>query len=145
MAAIAPRVALVLMLAFAARADQSAAALEQINHIASALSDGNPADAMAPFDKSLPQYEMLRNYFSGLTDAYQLSNEATISDEQDGENETKLTLEWTMTLTEPATSLSRHRTGEIQVRLVLRNGKWKIVELSPIDFFNPQRNDQQKH
>ncbi|MGA8028510.1 MAG: hypothetical protein WB992_15305 [Bryobacteraceae bacterium] len=131
--------ALFLLLACSARADQAAAVLEQINHVARALSDGNPADAMTPFDKSLPQYETLRNYFSGLTDAYQLTNEATVTDEQDAENETKLKLQWTMTLTEPSTSLSRQRTGEIQVRLLLKNGKWKIIELSPIDFFNPQQ------
>jgi hypothetical protein len=33
---------------------------------------------------------------------------------------------------------TQRRSGEIHVRLALQDGKWKIVDFSPIDLFNPQ-------
>lgn len=120
------------------RADRAADVLAQLNHVATALTDGNGLDAMSPFDKSFPDYQKLSNYFDGLTSSFQLVNEAKIADEQDTDTETKLTVDWTLTLTDLATGHSEQRTGEIDVRLILKDGKWKIVGFSPIDLFNPQ-------
>src|SRR5581483_1641411 len=93
MAVIGHNLALVLLLASSGLADQASEALERLNYVATALSDNNPADAMVPFDKSLPEYEKLRRYFAGLTDGFQLTNEATVTDEEHSEGETKLTLQ----------------------------------------------------
>lgn len=133
--------AAVTMLALAGPifADRAADVRSQMAHIATALTDGNPSDAMAPFDKSFSNYEQLRNYFGGLTSSYQLLNEVDVTDEQDTDDETKLTVNWTLTMTDVATSFAARRSAEINVRLVQEGGKWKIVDFSPIEVFNPQQ------
>jgi hypothetical protein len=119
-------------------ADRPPSALEAINHVATALAGDNAADAMTPFDRSFTKYAKLRDYFSGLTDGSQLVNEVEVIDEQDSGTESNLTFEWTLTLTNKTTLQTERRTGEIHVRLKLEGGKWKIVDFSPIDLFNPQ-------
>ena len=139
MAAIAPSALLLFTAAtFLVRADQAHDVLDQIHHVATALSDGNAADAMTPFDKSFRDYDKLRDYFDALTRAFTITNEADVTDEQDAPNETKLTLQWSLTLTNAATGLSSPRGREVKARLVLKNGKWKILDFEPIDLFDPQ-------
>ncbi|MGH9583916.1 MAG: hypothetical protein ACRD4O_13370 [Bryobacteraceae bacterium] len=140
MAVIAPRVVAALaaaLLAVALRADQTSDALAEVNRVATALSANNPAEAIAQFDQSYPDYDKLKNYFIGLTGAYTITNEATILDERDSPGVAILTLDWTLTLTQPNTSLSKQRTSKVQVRVVRKKRKWKIVSFSPIEIFNP--------
>jgi hypothetical protein len=110
----------------------------QVSYVASALTAGNPADAMTPFDKSFSGYEKLRSYFSGLTGAFQLTNQLEVTEEQDSPDEATLTLEWTLTLTDPQTGYARNREATIHARLVPKSGTWKIVEFSPIELFDPR-------
>ncbi|MFL6446254.1 MAG: hypothetical protein ACJ746_00910 [Bryobacteraceae bacterium] len=123
----------------ALRADRPEDIRSQVVYVASALSGGNPSDAVGPIDKSFKDFEKLRNYFAALTRAYQITSEVDIKDEDDREADTKLTLTWRLTLTDPTTNLSSQRNGDIDLTLVQKEGKWKIVELSPVEFFNPQR------
>jgi hypothetical protein len=121
------------------RADRPEDIRAQVVYVASALSGGNPADALGPIDKSFKDYGKLRDYFTGLTQAYQVASEVEIKDEDDRESDTKLQVTWELTLTDPATSTSNQRSADINLTLVQKEGKWKIVDLSPADFFNPQR------
>ena len=137
MAAIARRILLAAVVSAAAlAADQAHDVLRAINHVATALTGGNPADAMIPFDKSCPNYTSLQDDFIGLTDGYQLSNEADVTDEADSPTETTLTLQWTLSLENKSTGENLTRKAEIHVRLRNESGKWKIVGFSPADFFN---------
>jgi hypothetical protein len=108
-------------------------------YIASALSGGNPSDALAPVDESFKEYGRLRDYFAALTRAYQVASEVDITDEDDREKETKLQVTWRLTLTDPETNTSSQRSANMNLTLVQKGGKWKIADLSPVDFFNPQR------
>jgi len=110
----------------------------RVSYVASALTAGNTADAMSPFDKSFPAYEKLRGYFSGLTGAFQLTSQLEVTEEQDSSEEATLTLEWTLTLTDAQTGYTTNRNATIHVRLVPKRGKWKIVEFSPIELFDPR-------
>ena len=94
---------------------------------------------MTPFDKSFPKYEKLSDYFVGLASAFQIDNEVSVTDEEDTDTETKLTVNWTLTLTNLVTNYTERRTADINVRLVLKSGTWKIVDFTPIDMFNPQQ------
>lgn len=125
-------------------ADQSHDVLAKINYVAAALAAGNPIDAMTPFDRSFANYVKLRDYFSGLTDSSQLVNEVDVTDEQDSETESNVTADWTLTLTNKTTLQTERRTGEIHIRLTLQNGKWKIVDFSPLELFNPQWKQESK-
>jgi hypothetical protein len=110
----------------------------QVSYVASALTAGNAADAMSPFDKSFADYEKLRGYFSGLTSAFQLTNQLEVTEEQDSDGQATLTLEWTLTLTDAQTGYTTNRNATIHARLVPTGGKWKIVEFSPIELFDPR-------
>ncbi|MBV9674799.1 MAG: hypothetical protein JO185_00580 [Acidobacteriaceae bacterium] len=125
------------------RADREADVRAQITYVASALGSGNPSDALSPFDKSYKDYGKLRDYFQALTNGFDVTSEVEILDEQDEEGETKLLVNWTLTLsnsraaTDLTASTSEHRSANINIRLVPQKGKWKIVDFSPIGIFNP--------
>jgi hypothetical protein len=125
-------------LAIPVRADRTADVRGQVSHVGTALAAGNAADAMTPFDKSFANYEKLSNYFQGLT-AFQVESEIEFVDEQDTDMDIKLVVNWTLTLTDLGTDATERRTSDIDVRLVLTDGKWKIVEFSPLTIFNPQQ------
>ncbi|SRR5579883_1966540 len=127
----------IAQLVFLSRAGESSAALAQINRVAESLSENNPAEAMAPFDTSYPDYEKLQNYFDGLTAAYQITSEATVLDQEESPSTVKFTLQWTITLTQTNTPLYKQRTSKIEAILVKKQGKWRIVKFSPIEIFDP--------
>jgi hypothetical protein len=120
------------------KADRPTSVLATINHVATALAGDSASDAMTAFEKSFPKYANLRDYFSGLTDSSQLINEVDVIEQQDSDNQSNVTVEWTLTLTNKTTLQTERRTGEIHIRLKLDGQKWKIVDLAPIDLFNPQ-------
>ncbi len=136
-------VAAILLLAslFApsASSDQASDIRTVLEHVTTGLVDGNPADAMKPFDSAFRSYDKLRDYFDGLTNGYQLTNEVNVVDERDASDQVELTVNWTITLghlTNPG--VQNTRQSKIQIRMVRKKHGWKIVEFSPIDLFNPQ-------
>jgi hypothetical protein len=148
MAAIARsfvRVALPVIFGAAALASQESDVLEPINRISTALADGNPSDAIAAFDRSFAGYDRLRDYFKALTSSFSIVNEASVVDEEDAREETKLTLQWTLTLTNLTTNQTDSRSSEVEVRMLLKDGRWKIVDFSPIDMFDPQAKHSEQY
>ncbi len=142
MAAIEPsRRLFVLMIlgALSLSAQQSRAIREQVAHVASGLSAGHPEEAMDPFDKSFEGYAKLRDYFTALTDSYTIINEMDITDEEIDKHEATLTMHWTLTLQNPTTGLSESREQEVTVKLTMKKYDWRIVDFSPIEFFNPDQ------
>jgi hypothetical protein len=119
-------------------AAQTGSAREQLGYVAAALTAGNPADAMTPFDKTFGGYEKLRDRFAALTSAFQLASALETADGQVSTDETTLSVNWTLTLTDPRTGYAQNRSATINVRLVLKKGKWKIVEFAPLELFDPQ-------
>jgi hypothetical protein len=119
-------------------AQRSKAIYEQVGYVASALTAGNAADAMTPFDKSLEGYDRLRDYFSALAAAYQVVNQIQIMDEDINREEATLTVHWELTLSDAGNGLSQTREDNITVKLSLRKYKWRITGFSPLEFFNPQ-------
>lgn len=117
--------------------DQSSDAREVLSSVATALSTGNPSQALEPFDKSCATYDTLSDYFNGLTNAFQIRNEIDVVDETDTPTEMKLTVRWAMTLQNRTTSLTQDRSAEIHVRLVKKGKQWKIAEFAPIESFRP--------
>ena len=105
--------------------------------MAEGLASGNPSDALTPFDKSAATYNTLENEFIGLTEAYLITSEADVLDEEDSADESKLTLRWVLTLTGKQSDENNRKSAEVHVRLHLQKGKWKIVEFSPVDLFTP--------
>jgi hypothetical protein len=50
-----------------------------------------------------------------------------------------LTIHWTLTLQDPATGLSESRAQDLTVKLTMAKYDWRIVDLSPVEFFNPDQ------
>ena len=118
--------------------------LSRINYVATALSDGNASDAMTPFDKSFANYSKLLNYFAGLTGGWQVFSDVDVLDRQDTDSGSTLTVDWTITLTNQSTFETERRRGQVRAVLAREKGKWKIVDFSPVDLFNPQSKQQPK-
>ena len=127
------------------RAGDSTDARAQVSHIATALSEGNLASAMTPIDKSYTNYDTLRDYFSGLTAAFQIVNGINISDEEDENGQIKLSVHWDMTLTDLQTNYTENRAADLEIKLARVKNKWKIVDIEPIDVFNPARTRPAPH
>jgi hypothetical protein len=115
----------------------SSDARAQVAAVAEALTSGDAAEAMSHFSKSFADYEKLRRFFEGLT-AFQIENQLEITDEEDMANGVSMTITWDITLTDLGSDRSRRRTGEIHVKLLPVESKWRIAEFSPLDIFNPQ-------
>jgi hypothetical protein len=115
----------------------SSNARAQVAAVAEALSSGDAADAMTHFSRSLPDYDKVRRYFEGLS-AFQIENQLNITEEDDSEKCVGLTITWDITLTDFGTDRSTRRTGEIHVKLAPTDSKWRIVEFTPLEIFNPQ-------
>jgi hypothetical protein len=128
-----------LAICAAGHADDSTDAREQVSRIASALTEGNPSGAMMPFDKSYANYEKLRTYFSGLTTAFQIVNGIDVSDEEEEHDQIKLSVHWDMALIDLQTNYTENRAADLKIKLARVNSKWKIVDMEPVDFFNPAR------
>ena len=111
----------------------------QINYVAAALTAGNAADAMTPFSKSFSDYDKLASYFSGLTNAFNITNEIDFADEENTAEECRATIRWSLTLSDLQTTSLEQRSADLSVRLTREKGRWKIVELKPISIFNPSR------
>jgi hypothetical protein len=121
-----------------ARADQAADVRSTLEVVATALTSGNPAQAMMAFDKSYANYDKLSSYFGGLTSAFRIVNEIDVVDEEDTAAETKVTVHWTITLSDLGTNYTNRREGDVNARLILKDRKWKIVDFAPISIFDPQ-------
>ena len=133
------RLAIITLLAPAARPDQAQDIRARISQIATALTAGNPEEAMIPFDKSYPDYAKLSSYFAGLTSAFQVENEVSLTDEEDTPTESKVAIDWSLTLTDLGTNATIQRTATVMAKLARKGPEWKIIAFAPIEIFNPQQ------
>jgi hypothetical protein len=140
MAVIAPSrfAALFLALTCTLTAQQSKAIREQMAHVGTALSSGNPEEAMTPFDKSFDNYGKLADYFTALTNAYTLTNDVEITSEEISNQDATLTVHWIMTLSDLKSGLSEVRAQDLTLKLSLKKYDWRIVSIAPLEFFNPE-------
>ncbi len=136
---LAAQTVLLLAGATASPADQSADIRSRLSEIATSLTAGDPASAIAPFSKSFANYEKLRDYFDGLTNAFSIVNEVDVLDEADSKTKSVATISWAITLSNPQNNFNAQRSADIHVRFIRENGKWKIVEFSPIAIFDPSQ------
>ena len=126
-------------------ADRPSDVRARVNQVASALASGSASDAMSAFDKSCPDYDKIRQYFQGLGDSFDVSNQWEIEDEQDTHTETVLTIDWALTIADKTTDATENREAEITVKLKAADGKWKIVSFAPLDIFDPAIRNGAKH
>ena len=133
--------ALGLVLAGRLRADRGADVLRVLNQVANALDDGSATEALAPFDKSMPGYRQLEDYFIALTSEVSAHSDIDLVEEKDSETESEVVVRWILDLRDKVSNEGiDRRTKEVHVRLAPVKDKpeeLRIVALEPIDLFNP--------
>jgi hypothetical protein len=132
------RAVLLFACAAALAAQQSKAIYRQVAHVAGALTARDPNDAMTPFDKSFAAYDRLRDYFTALTNAYQMVNQIAVLDQNIAPAEATLTVNWELTMSDPANGLSETRSQDVVIKLSFLKDRWRIVDLSPLALFDPE-------
>lgn len=143
MAAIAPRLSVALCLAWfiisplPARADDSAEVHSVIADVATALSNGDAALAMAGFSKSYAGYDKLSADFDALSQAYYVESQIEFTDENVADAAATVTVHWAMTLTTRQSGFTKNRNSDITLKLARERKHWRIVEISPIAIFDP--------
>ncbi len=121
------------------QADQAADIRSQLSNIATSLTADNPAEAMSPFSKSYQNYDKLRDFFTGLTASFSIVNEVDVTAEEDSASQSLVTIKWAITLSSAGSNYNNQRSAEINARFVREKKKWKIVQFSPIDLFDPSQ------
>ena len=129
---------LLAIFALACQAQGNQDIRNRLSDISTALSSGNPSNAMEPFDKSFSGYQKLSDYFSALTAAYQVAAEVEVTDEQQTDDGIKLSVRWTLHLTDGGKN-TENRSADLTLQWARKKGKWQITDLTPLDLFNPQQ------
>lgn len=131
-------VALLFASSLPLRADRAADVRRQVTDVASALAGSDATGAMAPFDKSFADYDKLSQYFTALTNSFDVVSEIQIGDEEDTDQETTLKANWILQISDKVNTSDVRRAFDVVIHLKPVKGKWKIVSFNPIEMFNPQ-------
>jgi hypothetical protein len=122
-------------------ANDNVDALRILKQVATALDDGNPTGALIPFDKSMPGYGQLEDYFIALANEVSAHSDIDLIDQTGSETESKAVVRWILDLRDKTTNEEiERRVKEVHVRLAPAKDKpgiWRIFALEPIDLFNP--------
>jgi hypothetical protein len=102
--------------------------LDIVAGLASALSDGDAAAFMQPFDESMPEYDDLRRNVRALLAAGPASSSVELVEESD---KGRLRVNWRLDVS------GHRREREVTLQFATRGARLRIVALQPVDFFAP--------
>lgn len=117
-----------------------AAILDLFASMTSALSNENTAGFMAAFDKNMPEYDRLRTYIDGLIGEGEITSNIDPVKDQGDASRRSVDLDWTMRIRSRELSgpmVEREQT--IHAELVKQKKHWRIVSITPLDFFAPAK------
>lgn len=118
--------------------------VEMITNLANALSTVNAPKFMDAIDKSLPDYDKLKNDVAALMNQTEITSSVEIIKEEGDDTKRSVDLDWYLeirTLT-PDGPIERRREL-IHCELLRKDKKhWKIVSLKPLNFFAPASMDK---
>jgi hypothetical protein len=116
-----------------------AGALTEQNGTGVALVHGNVSKFMAEFSKDMPDYDTVKNNVTALVNAGEISSSILPLTEDAGETY-KIDLDWLLEIRNLEQDGPLIRRREV-VHLELRKEKkhWKVVALTPLDFFAPAK------
>ena len=133
------RVLLLVPLAACCRAaDAAREVLDLIADLAASLSAGNVALFLKAFDPAMPGYAKLRENVTGLIAQGDVQSLIDPLEDEGDDRRRVAQFHWTLRIQrgQQATSFAR-REQVVQCRVEKQGGKWRIVELEPIEFFAP--------
>jgi hypothetical protein len=112
--------------------------LDLIADLAASLSAGNVALFLQAFDPKMPGYAKLRENVTGLIAQGDVQSFIDPLEDEGDERRRVAQFDWTLLLHrgQEATSSAR-REQVVKFTVEKRGGKWRIVEVEPIEFFAP--------
>ena len=119
-------------------ADVAQEVVDLIADLAASLSAGNVALFLKAFDPKMPGYAKLRENVTGLIAQGDVQSFIDPLEDEGDERRRVAQFDWTLLMHrgQEATSFAR-REQVLKFSVEKRGGKWRIVELEPIDFFAP--------
>ena len=133
------RALLLLPLAACCRAaDAAQEVLDLVGDAAGALSAGNVSLFLKAFDPAMAGYAKLRENVTALIALGELQSLIDLlEDEGDGQRRLEQ-FRWTLRMKRGEQSAAFERREQVvKCKVEKRGGKWRIVELDPIEFFAP--------
>ena len=126
-----------LFISMVALADSSADVLNVFSAAAEALTNDDASAFLANFDRSMPEYAVLRGNIEGLLAGYEVgSTIEVVTDEGDDEKRT-VALDWLLVTSEKnaVNGAQQTRRRIVKCSLEHRGKQWRITALTPLDFF----------
>ena len=124
--------------AYCHAADAAQEVVDLIADLAASLSAGNVALFLKAFDPKMPGYAKLRENVTGLIAQGDVQSFIDPVEDEGDERRRVAQFDWTLLMHrgQEATSFAR-REQVLKFSVEKRGGKWRIVELEPIEFFAP--------
>lgn len=130
-----------LVAAFA-HADPQEEILDLLRSMMAALSDDNVRGFMASFDRSMPGYDRLKAQITGLVDEADIGSDIEPTKNEGDDTHRVVDLDWYLVIrSSVANGPSVQRRQVVHCELRKEKKRWKIVSISPLEFFAPAKFD----
>jgi len=121
-----------------AAAEPAREAASVITGLAAALTAGNVQEFMAPFDRSVPQYDSIQANVTALAAQGDTQSYLEITKNEGDERARTLEISWELRLTRASEALPyARRQTNVTCKLELRGKQWRIVAFQPAEFLAP--------
>ena len=131
--------------ALPAFADAHTEVMDLFGSMTSALADDNVPGFMSGFDKNMPQYDTLRTYMDALVAEAEVTSAMEPLKDEGDDQKRSVDLDWTMQIRSRVAAgpmVERHQT--VHAELAKQKKHWRIVSISPLDFFAPAKFTESK-
>ena len=147
MPAIARRAVLIVLACSAlARADALSEIVDLVAGMAAGLANDRPDEFMNGFDRDMPDYGKIRaNVTALVAEAEVTSSVQPVKDEGDASRHS-IDLDWLLQIKSRAADAGPlvRRQQVVHCELVKEKKRWRIVSLTPVDFFAPAKFSESK-
>lgn len=108
--------------------------------MASSLSEGDPDPLLKALDPAMPAYQKLRDDITALNAEAEVQSSIEVRENTGDADHRAVELDWFL-LIKPRqdTGAVTRRRQVVKCRLEKRKKKWRIVALTPADFFAPPK------
>jgi len=116
----------------------AASALNRPLNLDETIPETDPAMFLQAFDPAMPGYQKLRAGVIGLLRRGPVESSVELVSNEGDDRVRTVEVDWTLQVLEDATGLSTlHRQKRVRCRMEYQGKRWRIVEISPMDFFAP--------
>jgi len=126
-------------------ADAHTEVMDLFGSMTAALADDNVPGFMNGFDKNMPQYDTLHGYMDALVSEAEVASAMEPLKDEGNDEKRSVDLDWTMQIRSRVAAgpmVERHET--VHAELVKQKKHWRIVSISPLDFFAPAKFTESK-